>query len=589
MKLKPLFWQLYPAFLITSLLGLILVTVIACVTFHHFYLEKSIEDLQARARIISEGLKDEDVQSENFQARVESLGVQSDKHISVVDFNGIILADSHRPKQIGKSVLEDPEVYQSLNEGNDSATAQRYSSFFKKEYLYFTTKQLEITKTPYLIRVGLSIDSIYYALKSIYIRVFIGACLVILLMALISLYFVYKLTLPLEEIRKWATEVATGDLSLRINTENVYTKEVKSLAQAMNKMAFNLKKRLKTINQQNNEQQAIFASMSEGVLAVDENQRVQLINQAAKQLLQIKQDECIGSSVQELIRSSEILQFIKISLSEKTPKNKEIKVFSEVEKIFNVTSTPLLIQNDKFIGCVVVFSDQTQIRKLEQHRKEFVANVSHELRTPLTSIKGYAETLRNSDVDINTQNKFLDIIVDQSSRLEESIGELLTLSRMDKDSKLELQKGSLTQVLERAIEACKPKAQGMNQQLIYKLDTTENLAFINPSMLERAVVNLVDNAIKYSGLNTQVTVGLTFENNYFVITVADEGPGIEKRHQDRLFERFYRLDKSRNSKIGGSGLGLSIVKHVALSHGGYVEVESMPGTGSLFKIYLPGS
>ncbi|MCH2534661.1 MAG: ATP-binding protein [Bdellovibrionales bacterium] len=589
MKLKPLFWQLYPAFLVTSLLGLILVTIIACVTFHHFYLEKSLEDLQTRAQILSGSIKDQDVKSSTFQQRVVALGQQIDKHISVIDFDGHILADSHRPKQIGKSVLEDPEVYQALNSVEGAARAQRYQSFFKKEYLYFVTKQMEITKTPYLIRVGLPIDSIYQALKSIYLKVFIGACVVIILVALISLYFVYKLTLPIEAIRKWATQVATGDLSLRINTKNVYTKEVKSLAQAMNKMAFNLKKRMQTIHQQNNEQQAIFASMSEGVLAVDTKQRVQLINHAAKQLLQISGIDCISTPIQELIRSSEILQFIKDSLELKAPRDKEIKVFAETEKIFKVTSTPLILQKGKFIGCVVVFSDQTQIRKLEQHRKEFVANVSHELRTPLTSIKGYAETLKNTAVDDENQQKFLDIIIKQSSRLGDSIDELLTLSRMDKESKLELEKGSLKQVLESAIEVCRPKAEVMQQKLSFTDETNNAYAYIHPHMLERAVVNLIDNAVKYSGANTQIDVILSKKDQYFSISVIDEGPGIEQKHQDRLFERFYRVDESRNSKVGGSGLGLSIVKHVALSHGGFVEVESHSGKGSLFRICLPVS
>lgn len=587
MRLKPLFWQLYPAFLITSLLGLILVTIIACVTFHHFYLEKSLEDLQARASLISASVKDQNVHSVEFQNRISSLGNQIGKHISVIDFDGLVLADSHRPKLVGANILEDPEVYQALNSVSGYAEAQRYQRFFKKEYLYFATKQLEITKTPYLIRVGVPFDKIYQALKSIYIKVFIGACVVILLVALVSLYFVYRLTLPIEAIRKWASQVATGDLSLRINTKNVYTKEVRSLAQAMNKMAYNLKKRMQTIYQQNNEQQAIFTSMSEGVVAVDTKQRVQLMNQAARQLLQISQADCIGHTVQELIRSSEILQFIKDSLEQKAPRDKEIKVFSETEKIFKVTSTPLILQKGKFIGCVVVFSDQTQIRKLEQHRKEFVANVSHELRTPLTSIKGYAETLQNTKVDAETQKKFIDVIIKQASRLSESIEELLTLSKMDKESKLDLQKGSIKQVVDNAIDVCRQKAELMQQTIDFKDETNNAQSYIHASMLERAVVNLIDNAIKYSGANTSIQVQLSKNEKYFVISVIDQGPGIEQKHQDRLFERFYRVDESRNSKIGGSGLGLSIVKHVALSHGGYVEVESRAGQGSLFRIFLP--
>lgn len=245
----------------------------------------------------------------------------------------------------------------------------------------------------------------------------------------------------------------------------------------------------------------------------------------------------------------------------------------------------------------MVISDITRIKKLENIRQDFVANVSHELRTPLTSIKGFVETLSAGAMnDPIEARRFLGILSKQADRLNMIVEDLLSLSRIERDSQekaIDLQEGRLLDIINASIEACAAKAQSKNISIECSCDPNIT-AKIERTLLEQAVVNLIDNAINYSNSDThiRVQVGYSQANNSdagseTVISVRDEGVGIAHEHLSRLFERFYRVDKARSRKMGGTGLGLSIVKHIVLAHGGRVDVQSSPGNGSVFFIYLP--
>ena len=241
-------------------------------------------------------------------------------------------------------------------------------------------------------------------------------------------------------------------------------------------------------------------------------------------------------------------------------------------------------------GAVFVISDISQLRRLEGHRRDFAMNVSHELRTPLTSIQGYAETLMNPAVqDEGEKQKFIDIIFRHSKRLNSLIEDLLALSRLERDSaqkQIELKKSTLSSILRSAVELCEVKSK--EKGVAIRLDVDEAIqAKVNATLLEQAIVNLVDNAIKYSGSGKEVWVRAQANHGEVGIHVTDQGAGIPSEHLGRLFERFYRVDKARSRELGGTGLGLAIVKHVALSHGGRVDVSSRIGEGSQFSIYLP--
>jgi len=232
----------------------------------------------------------------------------------------------------------------------------------------------------------------------------------------------------------------------------------------------------------------------------------------------------------------------------------------------------------------------TRLRRLENVRRDFVANVSHELKTPITAIRGFVETLLDGAIDSKEDaRRFLEIIIRQSERLQSIIEDLLSLSRIEQESEkggIELQEGPVRSVLLSAIQSCEPTAQQKSVELQLVCDDALR-SRLNAPLLEQAVVNLIDNAVKYSPENSVVLVQAMSRGDQVVIEVRDQGRGIAREHLPRVFERFYRVDKARSRKQGGTGLGLAIVKHIAQAHGGRVTVESEPGSGSTFRLHLP--
>ena len=332
------------------------------------------------------------------------------------------------------------------------------------------------------------------------------------------------------------------------------------------------------------------ASMLEGVIAIDTEERIVSINQAAAQLFENEPRNCRGKSIQEIIRSPALQQFIRQALSNKNPSEEDITVFQNEERVIDVKSSPLLDANQHQIGSLVVFHDVTQLRRLENMRRDFVANVSHEIKTPLTAIKGFVETLQQGKVEKKQEKeRFLGIIQKHVDRLNAIIEDLLALSRIEQEhesKEIEFEPVKIADVLQAAIQLCRRKADEKNIRidLDFGKDTT---AIFDPTLIEQAVVNLLDNAVKFSDPGSTIHLKSYRHDDHMVISVQDHGIGIAQKHLPRLFERFYRIDKARSRDMGGTGLGLAIVKHIAQAHGGHVAVESKLGEGSRFSIYLP--
>jgi two-component system phosphate regulon sensor histidine kinase PhoR len=297
-----------------------------------------------------------------------------------------------------------------------------------------------------------------------------------------------------------------------------------------------------------------------------------------------------GRTIQEVVRNTVLHQFVKDALSSEEPVERDIVVYSEGEQILNGHGTALKDADGKRVGALIVLNDITRLWRLENIRRDFVANVSHEIRTPITTIKGFVETLRDGAVQ-NPEDleRFLAIIEKHVDRLEAIIEDLLRLSRIERNiegEQVTLEKRRLRDVLLTAIQVCELKS--VPKRIVVELSCNEELvAQINPELIEQAVVNLLDNAIKYSDEGSIVQVKAAHRDSEIVISVHDHGSGIEKEHLPRLFERFYRVDKARSREMGGTGLGLAIVKHIAQAHGGHVLVESISGKGSTFTIHLP--
>jgi two-component system phosphate regulon sensor histidine kinase PhoR len=260
------------------------------------------------------------------------------------------------------------------------------------------------------------------------------------------------------------------------------------------------------------------------------------------------------------------------------------------DRLLQVRGTTLRDPQGKAFGALIVFNDVTRLRRLEQARRDFVANVSHELKTPITSIKGFVETLLDGAIrEPDNALNFLQIIARHAERLNEIIDDLLSLSRIEQDSeqgKITLSHDPMKGVLHEAIQVCQERAAAKAIEI--DLECPDDLAAeINSPLLSQAVVNLIDNAVKYSPPKRPVHVEAREEMGEVIILVRDHGPGIAPEHLPRLFERFYRVDGGRSRKEGGTGLGLAIVKHIAQAHGGYVTLQSAPGKGSTFLIHLP--
>ena len=337
------------------------------------------------------------------------------------------------------------------------------------------------------------------------------------------------------------------------------------------------------------QQQVLFNSMLEGLLLLDRNRKIYLANRAFKNLFGLK-TELRGKTVMEALRVLELAELVERAETEKQVLDYELKLPDLSERWLQVNAAVINNSAGEREGTILVFHDLTRLKKLERARQEFVANVSHELRTPLSLIKGYVETLLDgARNNAEVAERFLKIIERNAQRLDLLIQDLLTISALESERiKLNLNPVELRPLVEKIFADLKPPAENKNVELF---DTVPGLtATADSSRLEQVFANLVDNAIKYGRSQGHVTVGgKKLDDGKLEIFVRDDGPGIPPESLDRVFERFYRVDKARSRDQGGTGLGLSIVKHIVQAHGGEVWVESELGKGATFFFTLPAA
>jgi two-component system, OmpR family, phosphate regulon sensor histidine kinase PhoR len=371
---------------------------------------------------------------------------------------------------------------------------------------------------------------------------------------------------------------------LALDLQRATRRQLRARAHEYKSILSELNSQVSTLSTADEEHMAIFNSMSEGIVAIDETSKVKYANPAAAQILDLgSTDKFIGKSIGECIRNPEILAYLEMAVNSESSVSQEIPLYDSAERWLQIQSSPLAKENQRRQGTIAVFSDVSQIKRLENLRHEFVANVSHELRTPLTSIHGFAETLlKNPGMNQEQARPFLDIIYTQSRRLGNLIDDLLSLSRIESAEEtqaLEVAPRDLSSVAQAAAKIC-----GSDRlKIIVKQNPQAN---VNVALLEQACINLMENALRYGG-EKDIQVEIDAGEKFGSIAVIDHGPGISKEHLPRLFERFYRADRARSQKLGGTGLGLAIVKHIVLAHQGRVEVQSEVKKGSTFTLFLP--
>jgi len=412
-----------------------------------------------------------------------------------------------------------------------------------------------------------------------------GVCLsAICVAAAICFYLTKKHSEPVRDVAAFANALSRGELNRRFHPSG--GGEIGTLTTSLNSMAESLSRMIRQTTRDHAELSAILASMSEGVIAVDPALRILLANEKAAELLEFDAGSAVGKALWEVLRIEPILRAASDALA-----GSEIRAFPVSPTMgrhleITVRQYPL---TGRPSGLVIVAHDTTRSVRYQELRKEFVANVSHELRTPLTVIKGFTETLQDGALlDPEKGMQFLSTISKHVDQLTNLVNDLLELSRLEGSPELPRPVSmDIAALARRVTDLLAPAAQRKNQTL--RLAAANLLPRIlgNPDYIDRAIANLVDNAIKYTQEGGEVAVTVGRDDHDVFVEVADNGLGIPQDDIPRIFERFYRVDRSRSREMGGTGLGLSIVKHVVQVHGGSIDVSSSPGAGSKFKLYLP--
>ncbi|MCP5462178.1 MAG: PAS domain-containing protein [bacterium] len=589
---KRLLWQLFPLYLIIVVVSMVVMLGYYSGSLREMYLGTVAQGLEARANLLIPEVTaflDSPERIAELSKILKEMGIKSRTRITVILPNGEVAADSDQDPAKMENHAARPEVITALS-GN-TGIITRYSNTLDVRMMYGAVPLLVEGKTRAVIRTAVPISSFDAILDAFFNRMVIGACMIALAVSLISWWLLRRFLLPLEDIRNGVQRFANGDLTSRIYVHG--SKEIVYLARLMNKMAMQLNERIDTVVRQRNELDAVFSSMTDGVIAVDSSERIISINRAAVRLLELEPDAVRGKLIHEAIRNADLQNFVRRVFNSAAGIDYEFRIYkNRQEQFFKIYGAILKDSQGQFIGAVVIITDITQSRKLEIVRRDFVANVSHELRTPIAAIKGASELLISGDID-NDKDKaeFLSIIDVQTERLSLIIDDLLALSRIEQEENKEekdLSVMPIKDVIASAIHDCEVFA--TEKKILIKFTCDDNLtAKIQPRLLEQAVVNLIENAIKYSDAGSHVAVAASEQGKEVIVSVKDNGCGIPHEHLSRIFERFYRVDKSRSRKNGGTGLGLAIVKHIAHLHGGRVDVESKPNSGSTFYVTLQKS
>jgi two-component system phosphate regulon sensor histidine kinase PhoR len=583
---KRLVWQLFPFFLLVTLLTLLAVTWYATRSWRQFYLKGTARDLEARARLVEAQLGGKLARdSSRLDKLCKDLGKLTSTRLTVILPSGLVLGDSEKDPARMDNHGDRPEFQEAMK--GKVGVISRYSFTLSESMLYVAIPLKDQGRVVGVVRAALPMTAIDQALRTLYLQMALGSLAIALLVAVLSFFISRRLSLPLEELKRGARRFAQGDLGRKLPIQG--SDELASLAEALNHMASQLEDRLQSLRRQGQEQEAILSSMVEGVLALDNEGRLITLNRAAAQMLGLSPEARPHLSLQEAVSNPELQWFVTRTLSTSEPIEGEIALKNGDKRILQGRGTSLRDSQAMVMGTLIVFHDVTQLRRLEQARRDFVANVSHELKTPITSIKGFVETLLAGALrEPENAENFLGIIAQQTDRLNAIIDDLLSLSRIEQEAErgqIFLTGGKVKGVLEAALHVCENQAR--EKDIALELNCPDDLrARLNAPLLEQALVNLIDNAIKFSGLGSTVHLEAERAGPEVVIQVKDQGCGIPPEHLPRIFERFYRVDSGRSRKLGGTGLGLAIVKHIAQAHGGRVTVESRLGKGSVFSLHL---
>ncbi len=585
---RRLFFQIYPYFIVVAAISIVAVAWYASESFNVFHVNSLRDDLALRCALAAEPLSENWKPGSQIPSRLcAEISKRAAARFTVIDPKGVVLFDSDEKPEVMGDHSKRPEFLEAM--AGKVGSSLRYSATLNKNMLYVAIPLGGSPNPELVLRLAMPVTKIDEAMRGLYAQLALGGLAIAILVAVLSLLLSRGISKPMDDMRKSACRIAAGELDHRIPAPD--TEELFELSVSLNRMAEQLKSRLREITRERNEREAILASMSEGVIAIDSDARIISVNKAAVALLKLV-GQVDGRFFHEAVRNSALQDFASELLSGAAEsKEAEIEFHSEDQRFFQVKGGALKEPGGSQIGALIVINDITRLRQLEDVRRDFVANVSHEIKTPVTAIKGAVETLLEGAMDDKADaERFLKIAVKHAERLNALVEDILSLASVeasDAPARYEFVDCKVKEMVDTAAALCREKADARRISLDVSVDDSL-AAKVDRSLMEQAIVNLIDNAIKYSNEGSHVELkAIRDEQGRVRVSVRDSGAGIAKEHLPRLFERFYRVDKARSRKLGGTGLGLAIVKHIVQAHNGTVAVDSTPGKGSVFTITLP--
>ncbi len=520
---------------------------------------------------------------------IKTLGKETRTRFTVISSAGLVLADSDKDPHLMNNHRNRPEVQDSLY--HTFGVATRYSDTLKTRMMYLARTVRAQGEVSGYVRAALPLTLINQRVRDSRRMIIFGIGIITILTLILGFFLARHFIKPILKLTKMAESMAAGDFSLSLQSKR--RDEIGRLVQAFNLMAAKSRSRIETINSDRSKMNAILTGMREGVVAVDRDDLVIHINQAAAVMLQVDAAVCVGKQIWEITRLQELCSI----LNDASRQGCEIKRSMNISygisgQVVEMHAVPLTQgENEVKSGAMVVLLDISEVRRLETIRRDFVSNASHELKTPITAIRALVETLIDDSAQMPeaVRLSFLDKIAKQAFRLSAIVVDLLALSRFESQPEALVLNAmvDLRMVVNDSVKGLMPLAdeKGITLELCGPDAELEILS--DAEYIDQVITNILDNAIKYTPIGGRVTVSLQCMVGEAVISVEDTGIGIAPQDKERIFERFYRVDKARSRELGGTGLGLAIVRHIVLAHQGRIEIDSQPGRGTTFRIILP--
>jgi len=567
----PLRWKWFAA--VAAVLVALLLAINLCLdwTLPAFLVAKIRAELVRHAQLVTELVHR--TPGSELNDTIHAVANDTGLRITIIAGDGAVIAESEKPLSQMDNHLNRPEVQSALHKDTGIGSVIRPSDTVHRDLLYVALRDTPAR----IVRVAMSLQEVDDTIRHVR-RVVAGASAIVGLIALPLIFWLaLRTSMPIDTMRRMATRVAAGDFTGRAPDHEAG--EVGELAGALNQMSSQLEARLRELTSEKAHLAGILAGMTEGVLVVDAAGKLRLLNTALRQAFNLT-DEALGKTVLEVFRDAGLAELIAAA-----PAARELTFLQPADHVFTVQAGRLTGTT----GVVVVFHDITRLKQLENVRKDFVANVSHELRTPLAVIKGYVETLLDEEPPAaETGKKFLETIQRHTRRLEVLIDDLLSISALEsQQARLDCAPVSMRATAAAVVEELSSRAQEKNITVALEIPADLPAVHADVQRVHEVLVNLLDNAIKYTPPGSRVQISAVADNHFLKVCIADNGPGIAAEHLPRIFERFYRVDKARSRELGGTGLGLAIVKHIVQAHGGKVWVESELEKGSRFYFTVP--